>query len=507
MNKLLPLLGVTLVTLPCTEANAKIPKKPNIIWLMAEDMSLDLGCYGMPAVKTPILDQLASEGILYYNAMCTNPISSPSRSAMMSGVQQDMIDAHNHRSNRDKPLRQDVKPFTYYLRQNDYTCILGNNLVYTKGEKIDCNYKTEAVGPYDGINNFGLFDKKDEFTKADEPFFSQIQLKRTHRGDWWKETTAISKHPVNPEDVVLPPYMPDTPKVREEFASYLDQIEYADNEVALLLRDLKEKNMLDHTIIIFIGDNGRDDVKGKGYLYNPGLNIPMIIWGKGIKGGQKFTKIVSSLDITASILDLADVKVPNYYLGKPLLNKNTGKAIGGEDYFYGARDTWDEVVDCSRSITTLKYEYIKNYLPNVPWDAHQQYLDFNRPTIHVLRNMKAEGKLNKAQLLFMRPRKPVEELFDRVNDPDQIHDLAQDPKYADVLKDMRAKMDEWQATHEDDGLADRDNRHPEDMGQVREWAKKYKPEVWKYITDGNLFVDYHKLKSEYNQFLKTHKNK
>ena len=168
---------------------------------MAEDMSLDLSCYGMPAVKTPVLDKLASDGILYYNAMSTNPISSPSRSAMMSGVHQDMIDAHNHRSNRDKPLRQDVKPFTYYLRQNGYTCILGNNLVYTKGEKIDCNYKTEAVGPYDGINHFGLFDKKDEFTKADEPFFSQIQLKRTHRGDWWKETTELSKHPVNPNDV------------------------------------------------------------------------------------------------------------------------------------------------------------------------------------------------------------------------------------------------------------------------------------------------------------------
>jgi len=505
MNKLLLVVSVLLSAFLVMPANAQIPKKPNIIWLMAEDMSLDLGCYGMAAVKTPNLDKMAKDGILYYNAMCTNPICSPSRSAMMTGVQQDMIDAHNHRSNREKSLRLDVKPFTYYLRKCGYTCILGNNLVYTKGEKIDCNFKWEKTGSWDGITHFGLFDKLDNFTKKDEPFFSQIQLLRTHRGDWWKETTAESKHPVNPNDVVLPPYLPNVPKVRQEFASYLDQIEYADNEVSLLINDLNKKGMLDHTIIIFIGDNGRDEVKGKGYLYTPGLNIPMIAWGNGIKPGQRVKQIVSSLDITASILDLAGVKIPDYYIGKPLFNKETGKAIGGEDSFYGARDTWDEIPDCSRSISTLKYEYIRNYKPEIPWDAHQQYLDFYRPAIHVLRKMKAEGKLDVAQLLFMRDRKPKEELFDVVNDPYEIHDLAENPKYQDVLATMKTKMDKWQATHEDDGLLDRNNRHPQDMGNVRGWIKQYKPKVWKSITDGDLFVDYNKMNEEYNQFLKNQK--
>ncbi len=474
---------------------AQIPQKPNIIWLMAEDMGQDLECYGMKAVKTPNLNKMAAQGVLYNAAYCTNPISSPSRSAMMTGVHQVVTDSHNHRSNREKQLADPFKPITYYLRQNGYTCILGHDSVMGKGRKIDCNFKYKNLGPWDGVDNFGLFDKYDEFTAEDQPFFAQVQLAVTHRGDWWKRITEESEHPVNPADVELPPYMPEHPKVRTEWASYLDQVEYMDNEVGMLLNELKQKGMLDNTIIFFIGDNGRCNVRGKGYLYEPGIKIPMIAWGKSIHSSE-VNEIVSTLDISATILDLAGVEIPDYYQGKPLFDKKEGKVTKGQTSFYAARDNWDEIIDCIRSLTTDKYKYIRNYMPEQGWDLHQQYLDFHRPALHVMRQLKTEGRLNEAQLLFMADRKPVEELYDLSIDPFELHNLAEDSDYKSTLQHMRSQMDLWQKRNEDKGLKDRNNRVPQDMGSLRDYVKEKYPREWKKLQEGDICDSYKKWSNE-----------
>lgn len=464
---------------------AKPEKRPNIIWLMAEDMGQDLECYGMKAVKTPVLNKLAEEGILYTNACCSNPISSPSRSAMMTGMHQTVINAHNHRSNRDLPLPEDVKPITYYLREAGYTCVLGNHNLgkissLGKGRKIDCNFKHTPIGKWDGVTNFGLFDKYDVFTEADQPFFAQIQLNVTHRGDWWKTVTVQSGHPVDPRSVELPPYMPDHPKIREEWASYLDQIEYMDHEVGLILNELKEKDMIDNTIIFFIADNGRCDIRGKGYLYESGTKIPMIVWGKEIKP-KVVNEIVSTLDISASILDLAGAREPDNIMGKLLLKKRKKT-----EYFYAARDNWDEAVDCIRSVSTKQYTYIRNYMPERPWDQHQIYLDFFRPAIHVMRTLKGEGKLDVNTSLFMADHKPVEELYAIVKDPYELNNLVADPRYTPVLEEMRKMMVDWQAKHKDCGLEDMHVRNPIVERNLRDWVIKNDPQEWEKLLTGEI---------------------
>ncbi|MFR9530115.1 MAG: sulfatase [Rikenellaceae bacterium] len=476
-------------------AVAEIPTRPNIIWLMAEDMGQDLECYGMKAVETPNLNMMAREGVQYNAACCTNPISSPSRSAMMTGLHQTITNSHNHRSNRDVPLDTKYKPFTYYLREAGYTTILGNSNVRNKGRKTDCNFQHEPIGEWDGVTNFGLFDKYDEFTAADQPFFAQIQLLVTHRGDWWNEVTAEAENPVDPSEVELPPYLPDTEAVRKEWASYLDQVERMDYEVGVILDELKTKGLLDNTIIFFIGDNGRCEVKGKGYLYEPGLKIPMIAWGKGVKPCE-VDEIVSTLDITASVLDLAGVELPDYYQGEPLFDSNSGVSRKGEESFYGARDTWDEVVECIRSITTNDYKYIRNYMPEQGWDMHQQYLEFHRPAIHVLRDLKAKGELNEDQLLFMADHKPAEELYDLKKDPYELHNLAEQNKYRKVLKAMRSKMDEWQANNDDKGLKDRNSRTPEYVAPLSEYVKENHPEEWQKLLDGEVGENYKRYSKE-----------
>lgn len=418
--------------------------KPNIIWLMSEDISTDLECYGMPDVKTPNLNKMAAEGVLFENAFVTNPICSPSRSAMMIGTHQVKTNTHNHRSNRDVPLDSQFKPFTALLKEAGYTTILGHHSVYKKGRKIDVNFKYEDLGTWDGKENFGLFDKYDTFEKEDQPFFAQIQLKVTHRGEWWNDIRNQSKHPVNPETVTLPPYMADHPAIRLDWAKYLDQIEYMDDEVGMIFKELEDKGMADNTIVIFIGDNGRCNIRGKGYLQDPGLRIPLIVYYPSkFKGGEIRKDVVSATDITASIVDFAGVDVPDYMTGQPMFSEDFNR-----EYTYGARDLWDEIEEKSRAVTSGEWSYIRNDKPEVPYDAHQAYLEFYRPAVHVMRTLYKEGKLDENQKPFFESEKPKEELYNLKEDPHQLNNLAENPEYHEILEKLRKetlKFDEQMA--------------------------------------------------------------
>ncbi len=462
--------------------------QPNIIWLMAEDMGLDLECYGMAGVKTPNLNRMAEEGAIFNRAFVSNPICSPSRSAMMVGAHQGSFNAHHHRSNRDIPLPAPYQPFTVFLRDAGYTCILGSDLVYNKGRKIDCNFKYTETGPYDGENKFGLFDKLDQFTAADQPFFNQIQHVVTHRGDWWNRVRKESSHPVSLNEIQLPPWIADTPETRYDWAAYLDTVEYMDNEVGQVLQKVKELGIATNTIVVFIGDNGRCNLRGKGYLQDTGTHIPMIVWGPGrIQPGTVVDDIVMTTDITATILKLAGAKMPDYLEGKPIFGVNNPHY---REYARSARDIWDEIDECSRSITTKKFAYIKNHMPEVPWDAHQAYLDLNRPAIHVMRRLKAEGKLTGASLAYMADSKPEEELYDMEKDPNQLNNLAGNPEYAEVLENMRKLEKQYQAGHRDMGLEDLGKRVPEMTkawaAQTEDGMKKRAPELWARLEAGEL---------------------
>ncbi|MDF7824831.1 sulfatase [Pontiellaceae bacterium B12227] len=461
--------------------------RPNIIWVMSEDMGIDLECYGAVGVENPHLNKMAEEGALFTRAYVANPICSPSRSAMMVGASQTLFDAHHHRSNRNKPIPAPYKPFTVFLREAGYTCILGSDLVMKNGRKIDCNFKHEPTGPYDGVENFGLFDKLDNFTAADQPFFNQIQCVVTHRGDWWNPIRKTSKSPVKLDEIELPPWIADTPETRYDWAAYLDTVEYMDDEVGQILQKVKDEGIADNTYVVFIADNGRCNLRGKGYLQESGIHIPMIVWGPGIKPGTVVDDIVMSTDITATILKLAGAEMPDYLDGHPVFGVE--KPVYRE-YARSARDIWDEVDECSRSISTKKFSYIKNHMPEVPWDAHQAYLDLNRPAIHVMRTLKAEGKLTGAPLAYMAESKPAEELYDNEKDPNQLNNLAGNPEYAEVLKQMRALEKDWQSENNDLGLADLGKRVPE---MTMEWAaqteagvKKRAPDLWKRLEAGEL---------------------
>ncbi|EDM26190.1 probable sulfatase atsG [Lentisphaera araneosa HTCC2155] len=458
----------------------------NIIWVMAEDIGQDLECYGMKGVKTPNLNRLAKEGTLYTNCFVTNSICSPSRSAMMVGASQNTFDAQHHRSNRDKPLPTPLMPMTYWLREQGYTAILGHEKVFNYGMKVDCNFKVDTFGEYDGVSKFGLFDKKLSFTSDDQPFYNHIQLKVTHRGDWWADIRDKSKAPVKLDEIELPPYMADTPEIRYDWACYLDTIEYADMEVGLLMEDLKSKGLYNNTIIIFIGDNGRCNIRGKGYLYDPGVRVPLIVWAPGlVEAGKLNDDLLSTLDITASIVDLSGSAVPDYMTGTPFIGK---PVTSKKEFIHSARDIWDEVDECSRLIRDKKFAYIKNYMPQVSLDAKQAYLDLNRPAVHVMRDLKDKGKLKVNEKAFFEENKQVEELYDIERDPHQINNLANNPEYKRVLATMREREAGWKQNNVDFGLKDLNKRQPGTVKAkvVWDWLKVNKPEIISDFKRGKL---------------------
>jgi len=491
LGLLLTLLGIQTVYGQQVEQQ----KQPNIIWLMAEDIGLDIECYGMQAVKTPNLNKLAEEGIKFTNCFCTNSICSPSRSAMMTGVHQNKINAQHHRSNRNIPLQNPYKPMTYHLREAGYTCILGSDLVMGKGRKIDVNFKHKALGDWDGKTNFGLFDKVDKITPADQPFFAQVQLVATHRGDWWDDVRSKSNHPVNPDSVVLPPYMADHPDIRMDWAKYLDQMEYIDNEVGMIIQDLKDKGLYDNTVIIFIGDNGRCNIRGKGYLFDPGLHIPLIVhWPTGIGPNQVNADVVSTTDITATILDLAGVKTPEYLTGSSFLKDNFSR-----EFVYSARDLWDEVMEKSRSISTNQFKYIRNDMDWTPYDAHQAYLEFYRPAVHIMRKLNFSGKLTPEQKLFFELTKPREQLFDLQNDPDELINLANNPEYKKQLDRLRLKL----VTAENEMTSADQTFEPvvPEAVELLNWVRYTKQSEYIQMLDG-VEIGFQKLAKDYKNLKK-----
>ncbi|MFK7924047.1 MAG: sulfatase [Bacteroidia bacterium] len=467
----------TLAWSACSAPNAKNqPPPPNIIWLMAEDIGQDLSCYGVAGLQTPVLDQLAAEGVRYTQCYSTNPICSPNRSAMLLGTHQNISNTQHHRSYRDQFLMAPFAPITHYLREAGYQCVVGNPLVRGNGAKTDVNFLNQRWGTWDGQEKLGLFDTMVDFSAVREPFFAQIQLNVTHRGDWWKDVHAFSSDPVDPSEVELPPYMADHPLVREDWARYLDQIEYMDAEVGALMASLRKNGLAENTIVIFIGDNGRCNIRGKGYLYQPGIQIPMIVWGTGVDSAVVSDRLIDVTDISASILDLAGAERPIHLTGIPFINRDD---LAPKPYVYAARDIWDEVVERSRSVTDGRYKYIRHYIPEQSFDAHQAYLEFYRPAVHIMRQLNDAGSLNPVQAHFFAPTKAPEEFFDLKKDPHEIVNLIAEPAYQTEIKRMQGYVRDWQNKHHDHGLDPIDWEQIVDPSAVHliDWLKEEHPEV------------------------------
>ena len=408
--------------------------RPNILWLIAEDLSPDLACYGNRVVHTPNLDRLAREGMRFTNAFVTGPVCSASRSAIATGMYQTTIGAHNHRSHRDDGYRlpQGVEPFTRYLQRAGYhTSNVINAAPGVRGTgKTDFNFVTESV-----------FDGKDwSERRKGQPFYAQVNFSETHR-----PFRRSPEHPIDPSRIALPPYYPDHPSVRKDWAMYLETLQNLDVKVGKVLARLEQEGLAEDTIVFFFGDHGRPMPRGKQFLYEGGIRIPLLVRipakfrPAGYKPGGVSDALISAIDITATTLKLAGVEPPAHMEGRVFL----GPGAQRREFIIAARDRCDETVDRIRCVRTQRFKYIRNFFPDRPYTQQNVYKDVNYPTLAVMRQLYEEGRLSGAAAAFLAPRRPAEELYDLQADPHETRNLAEDPAHRRTLEQMRAILDRW----------------------------------------------------------------
>ena len=437
-------------------------KRPNILWIVGENLKLDLGCYGAKNVKTPNLDKLASEGERYTKVFSTSPVCAPSRSAFFVGMYQTTSDTHNMRSHREDDYRlpEGVRPITHRLKDIGYYTA---NLKTMNGEeigsgKLDLNFVNEGK-LYDG--------SKWEDLKKNQPFFAQMNTLECEydiydRNTWrqprveWKGEKHHEKI-ATAENVTPPPYYPDHPIVREEWARYLNSVSGMDKTIGRVLRQLEKDGLKENTIIMFFGDNGRIEPRGIHWCYDTGLHVPMIIrWPQGFPAPSNYRtgavkdEVISLIDLTSTTLGFAGINKPMGMHGRIFL----GNQVGPErTYAFSARDRVDETVNRVRSVRGKKYHYIRNYYPDRHFTSLNRYKEKCFPIKPLMRKLMAQGKLSGPPADLMSPTVAPEQLFDTEADPHEIKNLADSkkPEHREALVRMRVALDTWIVETQDRG--------------------------------------------------------
>ena len=452
---------------------------PNVLWIIAEDMSPHLGCYGPSSrgeghVHTPNIDRLAERGVRFTRAFTTAPVCSASRSAFMTGMYQTSIGAHNHRSNRggNFPLPDGVRVLTDWLRPHDiYTANLRKlpdhaEIGTVRGSgKTDWNftYQNPATGdePYDSDRWGDL--------KTHQPFYAQINFSETHRGGAWNDSHKLIDETADPAEVELPPYYPDHPVVRKDWAQYLNTVMALDRKVGHVLDLLERDGLAENTVVVFFSDHGAAHVRSKQWPYDSGLHVPLIVRfpdGKapaGVEPGTTDDRLVEAIDFAPTTLALMGVDVPPKMQGRDLFDPDAEP----RDYAFAARDRCDETVFRIRTLRDCRYRYIRNFLNDRPFLLLNRYKETSYPAIPVMRKLAGEGKLNAIQSRLTDPGpRPAEELYDLEFDPHEVVNLVDSPEHRDVLERMRRDLDEKLSATGDRG------RELEPWSAVVPWLKK-----------------------------------
>ncbi len=469
--KSFPLIFATLIlALPLLASAADQPpipaRPPNILWLIAEDIGTDLGCYGDPDARTPNLDRLASQGCLYREAHSTGPVCSTSRSAFITGMYQTSFGAANHRGHRDDGyvLPDGIRLITDRLREVGYFTAnikkLPAPIAWSAAGKTDWNFVT-AKPPFDSAVWQDL--------QNHQPFYAQLNIHETHR-----IYEKAKDHPTDPDKVAVPPYLPDHPIAREDWALYHDSIQTLDAKVGQILDLLDKQGLADNTIVFFFGDHGRECFRGKYFSYEQGFKTSLLVrWPGHIQPGTSSDDLVSLIDVTATSLSLAGVPVPPEMHGRPFLGPNATR----RRYLFTARDRIDETIDHVRTVRDDRYRYIRNYEPDRPYLQHMIYADHTNPNVNLMRKLYADGKLNADQARFMATTRPTEELYDLKSDPWEFHNLNKSADHRQILKRLRGVLDQWRKDTNDQGL------EPEESAALQRILDKHERDHEKMFGD------------------------
>lgn len=433
-------LAVLLLCCTCAAQGAQAAR-PNIVWITCEDISPNLGCYGDRYAVTPNLDRLAEQSVRYTHAFAPTGVCAPARSCLIMGMYPTSLGTQHMRCQGTLP--EFVKCFPAYLREAGYYC--------TNNVKTDYNFRAPE-GSWDDSSKTAHYRNR----APGQPFFAVFNLTSCHESqirlteEQYERATrgfsAAERH--DPAEAPLPPYHPDAPEIRRDWARYYDMITRMDREVGKLLDGLNAAGLADETIVFFFSDHGAGMPRSKRWLYDSSTRVPMLVrfppaFAKlaPVGPGETIGRLVSFVDFGPTVLSLAGVAAPGHMQGEAFLG---AAATAPRQYVYGFRDRMDDRIDLLRSVRDQRFNYVRNYLPHLPWFG-EQYISYmyEMPTMRVWQRLADAGELHGPAALFMAARKPAEELYDVEADPWETNNLADDPRYAEELARLRAAQRRW----------------------------------------------------------------
>jgi arylsulfatase A-like enzyme len=425
------LLALALVARGAVLPAAEVPtvRRPNILWLVSEDNGRFLGCYGDPLAKTPTLDKLAREGVLFERCF-TMPVCAPARFTLISGMYPVTCGPAQHMRAQGK-IPAWLKGFPAYLRSAGY---------YTSNNaKTDYNAPIRIDEVWDESSRQAHWRNR----QPGRPFFSVFNHEVTHESCLFPEKELPLDFPsTDPGDVRIPPYQPDTPEMRADWARYYNHIRLVDGQIAAKLQELADAGLAEDTIVFYYADNGGVLPRSKRFLHESGTHVPLIVYFPPkwrhlapAAPGTRIKQPVHFIDFAPTVLSLAGVDVPDSMQGRAFAGPARGEP---NEFVFCARDRMDERYDMVRSVVDSRWLYIHNYRPDLPYMQRVLY-QFRARGYQSWARVAAEGKLAPATAQFWG-EKPTEELYDTATDPDNIHNLAASPAHQAMLERLRAAL-------------------------------------------------------------------
>jgi len=429
---------LTLLVFSCQEHENKpeYTEAPNIVWLVSEDNSKHfLKLYDERGATMPNIEALAKKGIVFNNAFSNAPVCSVARSTIISGCYAPRVGAQYHRRMEFAPLPEGLKMFPEYLREAGY---------YTSNNaKEDYNFR-RSDSVWDESSRNASYKNR----KSGQPFFHVQNFHSTHEGQLHFTKAQMNRisTETSVEEVTVFPYHPNTPTYRFTNAYYRDLHQNVDREIGEFIDQMEDDGLLENTIIFYYGDHGGVLPRSKGYIYESGLHVPMVVYFpekwkhlSPLPIGSRTDAFVQFIDLAPTVLNLAGADIPEQIDGKAFLGQTvTQDGLSKRNTAFGYADRFDEKYDLVRSIRKGKYKYIRNYQPfNI--DALFNFYRYKMLAYKEWEELYKNGKLNEVQQQFFKARTP-EALYDIETDPHELHNLAADTSHQSTLKELRAEL-------------------------------------------------------------------
>jgi len=445
---LILVLGQCSVTNQGRQDRPELPDRPNILWLVAEDLSPIIPPFGDHTVETPSLSRLASEGIRYTHVFSPSGVCAPSRAAIATGMYQNHIGAQHMRTTNvagfgvQGLIPYEAVPPSYVKMHSQYFREAG---YYTSNRAKEDYQFRKAVTAWDDSSATAHWRNR----AAGQPFFSVFNFGITHESQIW----AQAENPLlisEDLEVPIPPYLPDTEVAVNDIRRVYSNIVAMDQQVGDVLAELEADGLLDNTIIFWYSDHGGPLPRQKRLLYDSGMRLPMIIrFPDRWRAGEADDQLISFVDFLSTALSLAGIQPPDNVDGRAFLGNFADSAP--RDYVHGAADRFDTEYDTIRAVRDKRFKYLRNFQPDRPYYLPLSYRE-QMPVMQELLRLRDAGELSPAQAQWFRSSKEAEELFDTEIDPHELNNLAQDPQYTDKLVEMRTELEHWMEAVNDPGL-------------------------------------------------------